>query len=350
MTVNRGLFVRNNGSVGTTPIEGRLALASLIVENAPGSPRQGLIGQDADIVVSGTGAMTYSVGPCSVVSNRASGEGVYVFTLTGTTTVDTTAAPSSGSRWDLVYVKQNDPDKGDADNVPVLGVVQGDAATSPSKPYANVPAGAYVLAEAQVSAGATATNGASVTITQAWRYTALRGTAVKVRSKSERDEITATKGLEVARLDMVGGSRERYDGAGWRGLFIHSEWTGSYGFVTGQLWGVGPLSRDSANCFNDGAVVSPANDALTIPKGVLDLYVRVRMSYSATASAWVSVRRGAPDGTEVGSGDIAIGNSSTSIRIPINVTDPTQTYYVRFYCGSGNSGTLTSKIVAEKRW
>lgn len=216
MTANRGLFVRNDGSVGTTPTEGRLALASLVVENASGVPRQGLLGQREAQVVTGRADWAYDVSACAPALNRATGEGVYLFTLTGTTTVATTAAPGSGSRYDLVYVKQNDLDKGDAGNTAVVGVVQGGAATSPTKPYASLPPGAYVLAEVLVASGATATNHASVTITQVWRYTALRGATLTVRDKSERDEITApVVGARVLRLDR-NNHIQTWNGTAWK--------------------------------------------------------------------------------------------------------------------------------------
>ncbi|UDL14626.1 minor tail protein [Arthrobacter phage KeAlii] len=215
MTANRGLFIRNVGSVGTTPIEGRLALAGLVFENSPGNPRSGLLDQRATTVVSGTANMSYDVAPCTPVISRAAGEGVYVFTLTGTSNVPTTAAPATGSRYDLIYVKQNDVDKGDPDNNAIVSVLQGTAAASPTKPYASLPDGAYVLAEALVQSGATATNTASVTITQVWKYTVLRGTPLPVRNKAERDEITGARGMEIIRLDTDDWT-QTHDGTGWK--------------------------------------------------------------------------------------------------------------------------------------
>ncbi|CCQ44306.1 hypothetical protein ARTSIC4J27_230 [Pseudarthrobacter siccitolerans] len=247
MTVNRGLFVRNNGAVGTTPIEGRLVLASLVAENAPGVPRQGLLDQKATTVVSGTTAtspLSYSVAPCTVVLNRATNEGVYLFTLTGTTTVTTTAAPSTGARWDLIYVKQNDPDKGDANNSAVLGVHSGTAAVSPTKPTATLPAGAYVLAEALVSAGATSTSHANVTITQTWRYTAHRGHWIPVRSQAERDEITPQRDVSVRRLDQGVGVVETWNGTAWDLGIRHVEFVrlGQTDAPAGVMWGPGHFS------------------------------------------------------------------------------------------------------------
>jgi len=219
MTANRGLFVRNNGTVGTTPIEGRLVLAELVAENAPGVPRQGLLDQVATTVVTGTAStspMSYDIAACTPVLNRATNEGVYIMTLTGNTNVTTTAAPATGSRYDLIYVKQNDVDKGDANNLPVAAVLQGTpAAGTPTKPYASLPSGAYVLAEALVSAGATATNGAQVTITQAWNYTAFRGQPIPVRTAIERDGITTPQlGMQALRLDQ-NRRIEEWNGTAW---------------------------------------------------------------------------------------------------------------------------------------
>lgn len=221
MTVNRGMFVRALGAVGTTPIEARLALAGMLAHNAPGVPRSGLLDQSTALPVTGTGSMTYSIAPLTAVINRAANEGVYVVTLTGTTTVPTLAAPSSGSRYDLVYVKQNDPDKGDVIdgtttplNTAVVGVVQGDASTSPVRPTSKLPAGAYVLAEALIGANSASTSAASVSIAQLWRYTTSAGGAIPVRSTAERDEITAAEGVRVRRLDV--GWIELYTAVGVR--------------------------------------------------------------------------------------------------------------------------------------
>ncbi|KUM41192.1 hypothetical protein [Arthrobacter sp. EPSL27] len=259
MTANRGLFVRNNGAVGTTPIEGRLVLGSLVAENSPGVPRQGLLDQRNATPVTGTANMSYNVAAITPVLNRATNEGVYMFTLTGTTNVATTAAPGTGSRYDLIYVKQNDLDKGDATNTAVLAVLQGTASTgTPTKPYASLPAGAYVLAEALVNSGATATNGAQVTITQVWRYTALRGAPIPVRNKTERDEITPgalAVGVSIRRLDVslpTMDAIERWDGSKWTLPFAYAEFNASFDIAGGLVnWDVGPLTQDNSKTWNN---------------------------------------------------------------------------------------------------
>lgn len=217
MTAYRGLYVPLTADgTGTTPLEARLALAATIAQNSPGVPRAGLLFQGNNNVVAGTGNMSYNVAPCSPVIVRSANDGVYTMALVGTTNIITTAAPASGSRWDLIFVKQNDVSRGDGDNAPVLGVVQGIAASTPAKPYASVPEGAYVLAEAEVKVGATATNGAQVTITQMWRHTAMRGAPIPVRNTTERGEITAYTGAKIIRLDQR-AIEQVYTGSEWYG-------------------------------------------------------------------------------------------------------------------------------------
>jgi hypothetical protein len=218
MAVNRGWGVRQNGTgetaVGTTAKEFRLSLAGLLAETSPGVPRSGLLDPVSATVVSGTGSWTYNVLACNPVIHRTAGEGVYMPTFTGLTPIGTSAAPGTGFRYDLIWVNQNDVDKGDPDNLAYVGVTQGAASGSPSKPYGTVPDGALVLAEALVGAGATATNHALVTITQVFPYTTVRGAPIPVRSSAERDLITATTGLQVKRLDLA-DLIETYQAGSW---------------------------------------------------------------------------------------------------------------------------------------
>lgn len=201
MTGSRGLFVRQNGGVGTTPVEARRALGALFVQAAPDAPRSGLVGAP-DVVVTGTGGMSYSVVPINPVIHRTTGEGVYDFTFQSTTTVGTDVAPGTDSRWDLIWVKQNDIEKGDADNLPVLGVTKGTPSSSPSKPTSSLPDGALVLAEARIYAGTLATNAAPNTIAQVFPWTAPQGAPVRVRSAADRNLITTPRiGQQVVRLD-----------------------------------------------------------------------------------------------------------------------------------------------------
>ncbi|UIW13273.1 minor tail protein [Arthrobacter phage Crewmate] len=322
MTANRGLFVRNNGGVGTTPIEGRLALAGLVFENAPGIPRSGLLDQKAATVVSGAANMSYNVAPITPVVHRATGEGVYIFTLTGTTNVPTDAAPGTGSRWDLIYVKQNDLDKGDADNAAIVAVQKGTPGVSPTKPYADLPAGALVLAEAQVNAGASGTNGAGVTITQVWRYTALRGAALPIRNKAERDEITGpAKGMAIVRLDCDDWLQE-YNGTawtfvGWRKGTATATWYTSAGAGSRQIALINETKpyarllniegRLSVLCPAIASGVSEINVAVSAATGqVTSAQGKARMAWTSGYSNVVQTKTVAARDVQVGAGGDAM--------------------------------------------
>lgn len=245
MALNRGNFVRNVSTVGTTPIEARLAQASAYAENAPGVPRSGVVwGAAANLVVPNGATMSFDISPFEVVISRAANEGVYVLTMTGATNLATTAAPGSGSRYDLVYVKQNDPDKGDANNAPVLGVVQGTSSTgTPTKPYGSVPAGGFVIAEARIFSGTTFASGGTNTMAQVFAWTTTRGGQIPVRDTTDRATITAPAvGQEVLRLDPANGPLvERWTGTAWINtlpvaLVPLGSWTAISGDGAPKIW------------------------------------------------------------------------------------------------------------------
>ncbi|AZF98486.1 minor tail protein [Arthrobacter phage Beethoven] len=215
MAMKRGLFVPLNGAAGTTPIEARLAFGGLLVENAPGVPRSGVMENSKTNLVYGSGAsLSAVVDPSHYAIHRTQGEGVYSFANEGATTVPLTAAPVANSRIDLIWVKQNDIAKGDADNLAVVGVEVGTAAATPSAPYGTVPAGAMVLAEALVSVGNTL--GTQVTFTQVFEYTAARGSTIRVRDLADRNTITSPYlGQQVIRMDR-NNHVQRWNGTAWK--------------------------------------------------------------------------------------------------------------------------------------
>jgi hypothetical protein len=178
---------------------------------------------------------------------------------------------------------------------------------------------------------------------------------VLVSSPAERDALTPPGGkyvgLQAGRQDAL-GSVETWDGTNWRGLFIHSEWTGTNsGTVPANtLWGVGPIVRDGTNGINDsGAVTSPGNDALTLPFGVWDIYCRVKMTANASGTTFLSVKQDTSTGAEIASADIPANASVAQARFLVNVTAATQTFYFRFQTGA-TGATLTSRVIAQKRW
>lgn len=239
MTVNRaGIGVRNFNGAGSTPKESRLTMAGILAEDSPGVPRRGLLTQNEPAVVTGTGSMAYIVRPCQAVTTRDANEGVYLPTFTLSTSIPTDPAPGSGFRYDLIWVKQNDPDKGDPNNLAQAGVTLGIASSSPARPTGSVPAGAYVIAEALVPAGATNTNGtggsAAVTITQVWLHTAARGAPIPVRGTAERAALIPAPGDMVRRLDR-GGILEPYVDGAWGTRDINVPFNTGWGNVASEL-------------------------------------------------------------------------------------------------------------------
>lgn len=218
MSINRGLWVPLNiGNVGTLPVEARLADAGLFESNDGINARSGIISSMPPILVQGDTSWSYVISPFTAIVARTSNEGVYRFTGTGATSVATTAAPGTNSRIDVIWVKQNDQTKGDANNLAVAGVTQGTVAASPVAPA--IPEGALELARATVTAGAP--NTLNVSIVQTFRYTAFRGQPITVRNATERGEITVPRVRQRVRNLAYGalgyGAIEFYDGTVWRG-------------------------------------------------------------------------------------------------------------------------------------
>lgn len=349
MTISRGLFVRAVGTTGTTPIEARLALAGMVAENAPGSPRNGLLFESSANVVTGATDMSYNVAGCNPVVNRAANEGVYLMSFTGTTNIVTGAAPSTGNaRWDLVYVKQNDPDKGDPDNQAVLGVVQGTAAPTPVKPTASVPAGGYVLAESYVPSGVSSTSAAGVVITQTWVHTAMRGAPIPVRNQTERDAITAFTGLLVSRLDQDGGIRA-YNGTSWGspGGIRYIEYRGNAYPQNGSQWG--PAMPPIVFQKNAGFCSWAQNDQLTFSEeGVYAISVKADFGGAASGDpeTWIAVRDPA-NARALAVNAMPAGSYDGFVAIPNLYIAAGDTVWIKFtqYSGATQTWDVQTRIV-----
>lgn len=214
MATFRGVGVRQTSAgIGTQPAEARKSLAGLLMPSSAVGARVGILaGPGNPLRVSGTAGWEYSVNGGPLASSRSDSDGATIPGLDGTTlTPAVSAAPGSGSRYDLIYLVQHDLDNGDADASAVLGVVEGVASGSPVKPA--VPAGAVVLAESVVAAGATSTNHANVTITQVLGNTVARGGILPVANQAARDALAKYPGLVVYRIDT--GVLEKCDGTTW---------------------------------------------------------------------------------------------------------------------------------------
>lgn len=105
--------------------------------------------------VTATTGLTYQVAEGVAALTRGSADGV-VLAYTPAVTVTAGAGPASGSRIDSVWIRQHDPNQGDADNLVEVGITAGTAATTPTAPA--LPTGALELARYLVPSGATSTS------------------------------------------------------------------------------------------------------------------------------------------------------------------------------------------------
>jgi hypothetical protein len=170
-------------TAATTSLDGRLLDQALITRNAADAPRAGVL-YGAINPISSTASMNVSIADQVVLAlTRGSGDGVTIVTNVGAATVTLAAAPLSNSRYDVVYAKHNDTEKGDANSLPVFDKVTGTAAASPVVPSA--PAGALVLGTVLVPAGAAATNATGVVVSNTVFGTALAGSPIRYRSIAE---------------------------------------------------------------------------------------------------------------------------------------------------------------------
>lgn len=218
--MGKALHTPGPGGTGlVTAAEARLDDAGLLAVGGSGavSARTGvLIAPGATAVVSGTsatGTMTYAVAVHHWVTNRGTvADGVYRGAAETAQTVPTTAAPGSGSRTDVIWVKQNDQTSTltpDADSNVVYGCTQG--AVGGGKP--SIPVGAEELATAVVPSGTTRTD-TGVTITQTARLTNLRGGPVPIRTAAELAGLPTYPTAQALEIDT--GRLRWHDGTRWR--------------------------------------------------------------------------------------------------------------------------------------
>jgi hypothetical protein len=210
MTARDPLFVPDV----TSPTDARLAMSGLMAAGSGGvAVRTGAMYGPSVFNVTGKSDMSYDVSGGVAVASRGASTGPYIGAIDGVTNVTTTAAPGSGSRYDIIYIQYPDVEQGDADSNVDFGVVQGAASGSPSVPTGDLPTGAVAIAQVLIPSGVTATNAGGVVITKNVPYTVARGAPVPVRDQAERDALTKYAGLVARRLDT--GLDNITDGTSW---------------------------------------------------------------------------------------------------------------------------------------
>lgn len=188
MALRKGFPAKLSG-VGADADDMRYNLAGLVVRNADGSPRSGLFSPVSSSLLASTATMNIAVAAFSGVAVRDGG--VVLLANDGPTNVLLDAPPSSNSRLDVIYAKQNDASNTvtvpDANNTPIFGVLKGTAAAIPVRNPAGLPAGALELGTVLVPSTAVNTGSSGVVITPTFQYTAMNGGNVDFRTKADLD-------------------------------------------------------------------------------------------------------------------------------------------------------------------
>lgn len=275
MAFLRGLFVQRDGSNnGTTPRGARHALGGLIGRSSTGGVQTGVLMDSMAPVVSGTGAMTYSIRAFAAVTQSSVANGPVISANDATLTVATTAAPGSNSRIDSVYAIQRlitaDGGSGASNEFEVL-VAQGTVSSSPTPP--SIPSGALRLANVTVTAGATSTSG--LTFARAHEWVAANGGIVPESDGSRLGRVWDGERSAVVGLgQIVAGQSEAIRSATFMQMGVATVTTGPFGDITVSLPQVFPTALL-------GAVVT---DAISIGGGAGAPYVAKYRPDNSTAS------------------------------------------------------------------
>lgn len=241
MTATHGEGVYGNAVGVTTPTDHKMAQVAEWVKTAANTIRAGLLWDGNATIVSGKANMSYDVRAFSIVTSRGATSGAVkwandaVLNLTKDITGANLVAPGSNSAYHLVFAWHREYSLDGTDSNPVIGVIQGTAAASPSVPSLSAYPGAVELARILVPAGTTATN-SGTTITQTAPFTAASGGVVAVRNTTERDAGSWIEGQLVELLDSH--VLQQYSGSGWNVVggdtgWVNVTFTNSWANVSG---------------------------------------------------------------------------------------------------------------------
>lgn len=218
MTAFKGLGTYGNAAGVVTPLDHKLSNAGMVTKATATTIRSGLFWPGTATIVSGKANMSYDVAAFTGVTQRSAAAGAVFGGNDGTLNLATDVtgaalvAPGSNSRYHLVFWWHREYSIDGTDSNPVIGVLQGTAAASPTVPSLASYPGAVELARILVPAGVTATN-SGTTITQTAPFTAAAGGIVPVRNTTERD---AGTWLESQRVwDIATDITWAYTGSTW---------------------------------------------------------------------------------------------------------------------------------------
>lgn len=291
----------------TDTSDARLDFRNRYVCNADGSPRGGVTSPVGTNLLSSTSSMSVALAAFSAVTVRDGG--VVEMANDGPVNVPLDPPPSSQSRIDVVYGKQDDSSSTvsvpDSDDLPVFGVLKGDASSAPVA-RTDLPAGAIALGQALIPSTATATNSSGVVITTTCAFTAAAGGKVPFRTLADlKSWTTAGMGQDAyvfADTTAANNGTYTWSGLTWvlstssPAIIVRRSSTGVSGGpnVWQQLTTVGWWSLDHNVGFAafDGTIVVPVT-------GWYRLFVGLSFSTSAP-SALLMVTKNNASNTETG--------------------------------------------------
>lgn len=289
---------------------------------------------------------TWTLKPCSaqIDPGFATHQGMYGWSTDANITGTVTAADSTYTRIDIVYIQINDSSAGDGSGAVSAAplYLAGTPSATPTTTAAVLPPRSFLVGTITVpKVGA----GSPTVQLNPARYAAA-GAPVPVSSQAERDALTAYVGLTVARGDL-GGILETWDGSAWTRGIQSAGFTGSTAPTSGASWGPGPLTVDSANSRFAGSIVSPSNDRVALPDvGLYIFRVRVVMSVPATGTTWFAITNDTNTVTYA-SFDIQPGNA-TGEREFTHLALAAKNLRVVFFSTTATGYTLTSTVAAHR--
>ena len=207
MVARSGMFVAplaGSPPVGMSPTDGRIAFSALL-GTTPQPASGGAITQSASVMSITVAAGVYQLPD---VSNSA---GTSTFLSAVDQVVVTPAAgPATGSRIDLIVVKQNNVENSDADSRVNVVLVAGTAGAPGVAPA--VPTGAYLYATVNVPATVTNAAACTVVIARPSTFGPLKITCPTFALLSTFAGVTNQKAFCPA-----DGITYRYNGSAWKG-------------------------------------------------------------------------------------------------------------------------------------
>jgi len=334
-----GTGIYGNAVGVTTPLAFKLSLAAgLTKTTTPLVIRPGLFYAGNANIIGGTGGMAYSVIAFEGATQRSASAGAVLGGNDGTiASLATTAAPGSNSRIDIVYWWNREFTLDGVDSVPVIGVVQGTAAAVPVAPSLAAFPGAIEIGRATVAAGAVATNGAGVTITQTSPFTSSDSGKVPFRNTTEMNLWTTALTDQLA-LDLSSQITLRWNGSAWAAVVGG----GTVPITATTLLGAGgtrAIDADGAISFS-GAVTSVGATLGTVAAlAVFKKIVAVIEYQGSTAGShtWQLALAGTPNATASSYLTKAFTDSGTQ-------TLATGTSFTHGYTGSRRNRTRTIEL------